>query len=999
MTLAIEQRILCPILVGREPERAALAERIAQLDKHVGGVVLISGEAGIGKTRLVAEVRARASAAGARVFQGNCFEPDRALPYAPVLDLLRRTVAACSPEEVEAKVGPAASEVVKLLPELAVILPGAIPSARLEPEQEKRRLFEVLAAMLLRCADDGPALIVVEDLHWCDDIGLEFLLHLARRIATRPLLLLMTYRSDEQHAGLTHLLASMDRERLATEVTLKPLDADGVAAMLQAIFALTRPARMDFLTRLYGQTEGNPFFVEETLKALVVAGDIFYRDGAWDRKAMDELNIPRSVHDAVRRRTRELSPAAREALAVAAVAGQRFDFALVREVTGHEEGPLLDAFKELIAAQLIVELTADQLAFRHALTRQAVYADLLARERKALHRALAETIERVYRAERDARLAELAYHYYEAEVWDRALESAREVGQRSLALSAPHAALEQFTRALEASRRLTVQPAPALHRGRGHAYETLGDFERARADYEAALAGARRAGDREEEWRALVAVGLLWAGRDYTRTGAYYRLAFELARVMDDRLMLARSLNRLGNWYLNAGQALEALALHREALTIVEALGAERGIAETLDLLGMACWLSGDPLEGAAHYERAVALWRAVGDRQMLSSSLTALVGCGVSYSSESMFPALHAPGQTDSLAEEARLAASETGWRAGESFALWQYGSNLGARGDYSEALELARRGMAIADEIEHRQWMSGSRWVLGALLTDLLCYEPAREHLQRALALAQEMGSRLWIACNAGFLAVACVALGDLDGADAALATVPLVDETEHIAGERCYWRGRAELALARGEPTFALRVMDHVVASTPHAERGIPRVALIRGNALAALGRLVEAEHELRGAAATAREQGWRELTWRSALSLGNLLRKLRRMEEAEAAFAEARGIVARIAATLPEGEPRTTFEREAAKPLPAEAPPSRRAEAERYSGLTAREREVARLVARGKSNRNIAGDLVLSERTVESHVTNILLKLGFTSRAQIAVWATQMGLTRD
>ncbi|HLJ81135.1 MAG TPA: LuxR C-terminal-related transcriptional regulator, partial [Ktedonobacterales bacterium] len=155
--------------------------------------------------------------------------------------------------------------------------------------------------------------------------------------------------------------------------------------------------------------------------------------------------------------------------------------------------------------------------------------------------------------------------------------------------------------------------------------------------------------------------------------------------------------------------------------------------------------------------------------------------------------------------------------------------------------------------------------------------------------------------------------------------------------------------------------------------------------------------EAEAALRDAQAAAREQGRCGLVWRSGVALGRLLHARQRKEEAEAAFASARDVIARIAQTVPDGTLRETFVQQAAALLPERTRSPRRMEAERYGGLTAREREVARLVARGMSNRNIAGDLVLSERTVETHVTNILLKLGFTSRAQIAAWAAERGLT--
>ncbi|MEO7000481.1 MAG: AAA family ATPase, partial [Ktedonobacterales bacterium] len=527
VTHALERSVVCPILVARDDHLTALRQLHASAVGGAGQTVLISGEAGIGKSRLVAEAKTFAAQGGARVLQGNCFEPDRALLYAPLLDLFRGLFAARSPVDIAHDIGTAAPELVKLLPELGSYLPDLTPTPALEPEQEKRRLYDALAQLFLHLAAQQPLMIVIEDLHWCDDTSLGFLLYLARHSVARPLLLLMTYRSDELHADLRHLLASLDRERLATEIALPPLDTHGIDQMLRAIFALERPVRTEFVEVLRDLTEGNPFFIEETLKALVNEGGIFYKNGGWDRKPTSELHIPRSLHDAVQRRVQQLSPAAQAVLAVAAVAGQRFDFGLLQEITGHDERVLLGLLKELISAQLVVEMSAEQCAFRHALTRQAIYSELLARERQTLHRTLADAIERYYAATLDAHLADLSYHYYKANNWEKTLDYAQRVGEHSLALYAPRAAVEQLSRALEAARHLALLPSPAPYRGRGLAYETLGDFEHARADYEAALRVAGEAGDRQAEWQALLDLGLLWAWRDYQMTGDYYRRAFE----------------------------------------------------------------------------------------------------------------------------------------------------------------------------------------------------------------------------------------------------------------------------------------------------------------------------------------------------------------------------------------------------------------------------------------------------------------------------------------
>ncbi len=181
--------------------------------------------------------------------------------------------------------------------------------------------------------------------------------------------------------------------------------------MLRAMFQLRRPVRRDFLEALYQLTEGNPFFVEEVVKSLLASGDIFFTEGIWDREPLAELHIPRSVFDAVQQRIRLLCEQARETLELAAVEGLQVDVALLQAVTGRPEGELLAMLDILIAAQLLVETSAGHFAFRHALTRAAVYQGLPAHKCKALHLTMAQLIERLYASTRGAHLADLAYHF------------------------------------------------------------------------------------------------------------------------------------------------------------------------------------------------------------------------------------------------------------------------------------------------------------------------------------------------------------------------------------------------------------------------------------------------------------------------------------------------------------------------------------------------------------------------------------------------------------
>ncbi len=425
------------------------------------------------------------------------------------------------------------------------------------------------------------------------------------------------------HQPLRSLLAQLDRERLRQEIALVPLTRANTETLLQTILQGTDSLPAGMLDALYGLTEGNPFFLEEVLKALIMAGELVGGEDGWHWKRTDTWRIPLSLQDAVELRLTRVSADARRVLQLAAVAGRRFDFALLQQITQYDEASLVELMKELMAAQLVIEESAEQFAFRHALTRQAISAGLLARERRALHGTIAQTLEHLHAAALDAYLADLAYHCAEAELWSKAMEYATRAAEQAQALSAPRAAVEQWTRVMQAAQHLGQAVPPTCYRARGQAYEILGDFEQAKADYERALHAARQTEEGRLEWQSLLDLGFLWTGRDYKRAGAYFQQAVDLARDLGDAGLHAHSLNRQANWLLNTGQIAEALATNHEALALFEAQHDQPGMAETLDLLGTVYNLGGDPVNAVLMYGRAIEFLRAVGNRSVLCSCLT----------------------------------------------------------------------------------------------------------------------------------------------------------------------------------------------------------------------------------------------------------------------------------------------------------------------------------------------------------------------------------------
>src|SRR2546421_549411 len=331
----------------------------------------------------------------------------------------------------------------------------------------------------------------------------------------------------------------------------------------------------------------------------------------------------------------------------------------------------------------------------------------------------------------------------------------------------------------------------------------------------------------------------------------------------------------------------------------------------------MASFLSGDLIQGTTSCQQAIVLLRELDDRQRLISSLVTLMMCGGVYETETLVEA--SVGFADSLhfGEQALKIAGEIGSRSDEAHTLIQMAMYLGPHGEYAQALEVAQRGLAIAEEIEHRQWMTAGHRALGALYLDLLALSEAQQHLEQALALAQEVGSWNWIRIISGFLAPTYLLQHDEASADSLLTAALEPDAVMQTLGQRLVWAARAGLALARDDPHLA-----------------------------------------------------------------------------------EAQELLEDLASSLPDQTFHQHFLHHAQALFPRTRQPSAHRLAKKiFEGLTERERAVAALIARGKSNREIADELGVTPGTIETHVSSILSKLHFSSRTQIAVWAMEKGLANE
>jgi tetratricopeptide (TPR) repeat protein len=558
--------------------------------------------------------------------------------------------------------------------------------------------------------------------------------------------------------------------------------------------------------------------------------------------------------------------------------------------------------------------------FQHALLQEAAYDSLLKQDRKRLHQAVGQAMERLYPEQLDELAPLLARHFEEAADDDRALTYFILAGERAMRQFALPEVVAHYTSALAIAPRLQA-PLAKLYRARGLAYEGRGDYERARMDQEAALQSAQAAHDPRAEWQALIDLGKLWAERDYGKTGEYFQRAFDLARTLDDPATLAHSLNWMGNWNINVERPQEARRYHHEALTIFQQLNDQRGIAQTVDLLGMTNSLGGDLIQGALYYRQAIVRLQELDDRVDMASSLTALaMGSAISQSTTMVLAAKNlAESKLD--AEQALQIARECGWRSAESFALIALATCQGSGGEFTQALVSGNRGYAIAEEIGHRQWMTYAGAILGEVYVDLLDLPLAHQRLEHALALAKETGSWHWIRTLAGLLATVCTSQNDLVAAQTALDGIPSPDDPPQTLGQRLVFCARVEIALAHGEPERALEIIGQLIASAANAKpdgSNILRVSMLRGQALVALSKYAEAETAYKAAREIADAQGALPVLWKIHAALGKLHRLQGRSADAETAFNIARGIVVKLAEDISDDAMRKGFE-QGARPL--------------------------------------------------------------------------------
>ncbi len=1017
-----------PVLVGRASELALLDDALARAADGDPSIILISGDAGVGKTRLVAEFGARAREAGARVLTGACLDLDgEGIPYGPFLEALRVLGEELAPQELDEILGDTGRE-------LALVAPGfgrfvgdptqldpAAPrdQAALPPgPADQARLFELTLALLDRLGLDRPLVLVLEDLHWSDPATGDLLAFVVRNLRRGRVLVIGTVRAEDLERGhpLLLRLAELGRNRNVERLDLPPLGLDAQRAQVTAILG-RRPPR-GLVERIHARAEGNPFFAEELLAS--AEGSPTVEEPV---AAEASPGVPASLRDILAGRIAGLSPDAQRILRVAAIAGSRADDASIEVLSGLPPDSVADLMREVVTRHFLeVEQRSDGYRFRHALLAEVVMADLLPGERRRLHEAVARWLvdpDRVADGGLPATPAELAHHWSAAGNAREALAASVQASRAATALHAYADAYRQAERALDAWDRVT-DPESVIGMD-------LVDLLRETAD--AADFANEPARSVELVTRAL---GLLDETRDPIRAGlvharlGYYRwlLGERQALVDEARLAMAlipedppsveraRVVGGLASALMPTGRYRESLDLCEAAIATLRATGSHEGEARLVMIKGVDLVSLGETEAGLDQLRAAIAIAREVGppDTMLTCQHNLAFVLAQTDRFEEGLQVDLDGLEAARRVGLELRFGA---GLRASASDILLRCGR-------WDEADRITREGLDLdVDDRSGSIYLRATRAILLAVRGDRDALGPELEAVTAAAAgdidpdvraytlqaraeaavLDGQPGEALeaveraleeFAGSDETFLIAPLLLLGMMSAADLADDGRAFRDEERVV---RAVTAGEAFLAQVRaftGAPTETPSIKATIATAEAEASRlaGEPDVAA--WVAAAAAWEAVPMPYPAARARARAGEAILLVRGPRDAAT--DLLRQAHAQAvalEAKPLRIEIESIAGRARIDLTDRATAAAVARsDDASEVAARGPAE-------ILGLSAREWEVLELVAAGRSNGEIAEALFISPKTASVHVTHILNKLGVNNRVEAATIAVRVG----
>jgi predicted ATPase len=823
--IAVVRRIARGRFVGREQE---LIDATSLWNKALAGdgqLLLVSGEPGIGKTRLIRELSTQVEVTGGRSLIGEC-ESEGGAPYAPFAQIIRKTLRQGAQNGFELP-DFVLSDLLELTPELKPYYPDVPPNPKLDPEAEQQRLFENVVAFCKALSENAPLMLVIDDAHWADSSTLSLLRYLAGRTQNQRTLLAATYREVEidEARPFHEALLELNRKRLGTRLKLKRFDEQQTRDLLAAVFE--EEITLDFLGGIFEETEGNPFFIEEVCKALVESGQVYHDENGWGRVSMEEIQIPQSVRVAIQSRVSKFPEEYQDALNLAAILGREFDFDTLAAASELDEDTLIEALEMAEGAQLIEEVSGEggaTFSFVHALIPSTLAEGVRTLRRRRLHKRAAEAIE----ATRPDDYEELAHHYEEAGDEDQARAYYIRAGERAAAAFANAEAEEHFQAALELQpsevERVEVlsQLAEVINR--------LSRPDQAISYWQEAVDLYGQLGNRERVALCYSRMArAAWFAGDQARTLAFCEEGMAMMDGAPDSPEYAGMIHEAARAYHFASYSEEtADRLCRQALEMARHVSATRVEADALATFGILSTISSD--EAVAALEQAVELAKREGHLKEESRARNNL-GVILAIDRAEIRAAEHQ--YLEGAALQRRM-----GDLTGELFGLCNAADEMLIRGDLAGATKIVDLATGLVEQIgdaggtgaEYRFLLALFDWVAGRLESAAARYEPLLEE-------ALSGGEDFTIAVFGADYGYALFDLGRMDEAEAFL------QQAVAATNRANYAQGPAHAALVltlakRGALDQAREVLGNVRSYLAEHPKRWPQFHIdIAGAALAA------------------------------------------------------------------------------------------------------------------------------------------------------------------
>ncbi len=864
------ERGLTP-MVGRVHEVATLIERFGEVKAGRGQVVSISGDAGIGKSRLLLEFRRRLAEAGLAVtwLEGQCISFGQSIPYLPLLDQLRENFGIeefDGEPEIIAKIEHGMRRMGQIDPYIPYVRyllsvdPGDRAVVAMDAPARRRGVLEAMRALALRGASRRPIVFVFEDLHWIDASTEEYLNALMGSITGAPIMIVLTNR-----VGYTPPFGNRSFYTTLTLHTLSEAEALGMAGLVLGTDQI--PAELK--AALLDKAEGVPLFVEEVAKTLLDLGVLRRENGGLRMvKGMGEVSVPETIHGIIMARLDRLGEDGKRTVQLASVIGRQFLQRLLERIAGLS-GKLEGLLQELKALEIIYEqglLPEPAYIFKHAVIQDVAYGSLLKERRRELHRAVGGAIEELYPDRLADHYQELAHHFVNGEDWPKAFEYLIRTGDRAKDAFANQTALDSYAKALEVASRVSPPPPPRrimeIYQRRGQIWRLMSRPTDAVADLDRMLAMAREEGDRFAEAQALVDLSLahwiFFSAEHAPLTKTYAEDALRIGREIGDEEVVAKSLSYLGLVKQVEGDLVGGDEKLGESLRISEARGFKDAIAQNLTWLGAHADWRGE-------FRKAIPLCR-----------------------------------RAEETAQENHDGFSELIALAFRCLAL------IGL-GEYEQGLATINDGLTKARDRE-------SAWVIGRLTNPLGWLYQELGDFRRATDLnreSQEVGHRIKNQ-NVEVSAIINVGYdhfhrGETDKALAVFEDTLVRVEKSAFGAHRWRWAMHlatylAEALLALGRPEQALSQADKALdgASATGSLKYVGKAHLLKGRIALAGGDWTGGELGLREALDVARRIEYPNLVWPAAHGLAAALASRAERERAARSKGDEVQILAALAA---------------------------------------------------------------------------------------------------